>query len=266
MSFSKKNYGNSRNSGRKGSKNGGDNEENPENSREEKLANLHDFPEDESQEITLVEILRRPRSCYRIYFGAHYLTVHESTMVRYGMTKGSFFNKEEVHEIVRDNQRQLAYTQALNYLSFQARTSGEIEKKLLEKEIDPEAAAETVRRLQEEKLIDDASYAQEWAKQRVTGRKKGKRLVQEELKRKGVDKELITEALDALGDEDELRSAEELAAKKWRTTKGELWDRKRKTAAFIMRRGFSSEIARKALDRVLSQENEDADELGNEFD
>ncbi|OWR27911.1 RecX family transcriptional regulator [Saccharibacillus sp. O23] len=266
MPFGNKNYGGYRNGGRKNSNKNGENEETRESAREEKLANLHDFPEDEPQEVTLVELLRRPRSCYRIYFGPHYITVHESTMIRYGMTKGSFFGKEEVHEIVRDNERQIAYTQALNYLGFQARTSGEIEKKLLEKEIDPEAAAETVRRLEEEKLIDDASYAQEWAKQRVTGRKKGKVLVKQELRRKGIDQELIEEALDALGDEDELRSAEELAAKKWRTTKGELWDRKRKTAAFIMRRGFSSDIARKALDRVLSQENEDADELGNEFD
>ncbi|OWA33828.1 RecX family transcriptional regulator [Saccharibacillus sp. O16] len=266
MPFGKNRFGSYSKGGRKGSKREEANHESQEHEPEEKLAHLHDFPEEEPQEVTLVELLRRPRNCYRIYFGPHYVTVHESTMIRYGMTKGSFFSKENVFEIIRDNERQIAYAQALNYLSFQARTSGEIEKKLLEKEIDPEAAAETVRRLEEERLIDDASYAQEWAKQRVTGRKKGKVLVKQELRRKGIDQELIEEALDALGDEDELNSAVELAAKKWRTTKGELWERKRKTAAFLMRRGFSSDIARKALDRVLQQEGEDAEGLGNEFD
>ncbi|NGZ75438.1 regulatory protein RecX [Saccharibacillus alkalitolerans] len=266
MNYGKKTYGSYRNSRRQREEEGENGEEKREQSREERLNHLIDFPEDETQEVTLVEQLRRPRNSYRIYFGPHYVTVHESTMIRYGMTKGSFFDKKEVLEIVRDNERQIAYVQALNYLSFKPRTSGEIEQKLIEKEIDPEAAADTIRRLEEEKLIDDASYAQEWAQQRVTGRKKGKVLVKQELRRKGIDPELIDDALEALGDDDELRSAEDLAAKKWRTTKGDLWDRKRKTADFIMRRGFSSEIARKALDRVLSREGEDAEGLGTEFD
>ncbi len=268
MSFGRKPYGSNRNANRRGNSGDGDGDGESKNERsyEERLNNLGDFPEEETQEVTLVELLRRPRQSYRIYFGPHYITVHESTMVRYGMTKGSFFDKEAVDNIVRDNERQIAYAHAINFLSFKARTSGEIEQKLLEKEIDPEAAADTVHRLQEENLIDDASYAQEWAQQRVTGRKKGKVLVKQELKRKGIDQELIDDALDALGEDDELRSAEELAIKKWRTTKGDLWDRKRKTAAFIMRRGFSSDIARRALDLALSREGEDAEELGTEFD
>ncbi|WP_172252907.1 regulatory protein RecX [Saccharibacillus deserti] len=265
MSFGKKKFGSYRSSSR-GSKSEAEGEEKQETFQAETLHSLDDFPQDEAQQVTLVELLRRPRSSYRIYFGPHYITVHESTMVRYGMTKGSFFNKEEVDEIVNANERQIAYAQAINYLSFRSRTSGEIEQKLLEKELDPDAIADTVQRLQEENLIDDAAYAQEWAQQRVTGRKKGKVLVKQELKRKGVDAELIDDALDALGEDDEMRSAEELAAKKWRTTKGDLWDRKRKTAAFIMRRGFSSDIARRALDRVLSREGEDAEALGTEFD
>lgn len=243
-----------------------DDDENKKARREERLNHYSDFPEDESQEITLVELLRRPVNSYRIYFGAHYVTVHESTMIRYGMTKGSFFNKTTVQEIVQDNERQVAYSQAINYLSFKARTSGEIEQKLLEKELDPEAVAATVKRLIDEKLIDDAFYAQEWTRQRINGKKNGKAVVKQELRRKGIDPELIDDALEAMGDDAELRSAEELAAKKWRTTKGELWDRKRKTAAFIMRRGFSSDIARKALDHVLSGEGEDSEGLGSEFD
>lgn len=255
MSFGKRSFGNRRK-----------NEEREEGTREDRLNNLNDFPEEEAQEVTLVELLRRPVNSYRIYFGPNHITVHESTMIRYGMTKGSFFNKNTVNDIVSDNDRQVAYSHAINYLSFKARTSGEIEEKLLEKEIDPQTVEETVKRLVEENLIDDASYAQEWTRQRITGRKKGKVLVKQELRRKGIDSELIDDALDAMGEDDELRSAEELAAKKWPTTKGELWDRKRKTATFIMRRGFSSGIARKALDRVLEREGEDAEGLGTEFD
>ncbi|MEJ8302607.1 regulatory protein RecX [Saccharibacillus sacchari] len=263
MSFGKGSYG-SRRSRKEG--HDSNDEENKKERREAHLHQIDDFPENEAQEITLVELVRRPVNSYRIYWGPNYATVHESTMIRYGMTKGSFFNKHAVEEIVRDNERQVAYAQAINFLSFKARTSGEIEQKLLEKELDPEAVAETVKRLVEEKLIDDAFYAQEWTKQRIAGKKKGKVVVKQELRRKGVDPELIDEALESMGDEDELRSAEELAAKKWRTTKGESWERKRKTAAFVMRRGFSSDIVRKALDNVLSREGEDSEGLGTEFD
>ncbi|MDO3410633.1 RecX family transcriptional regulator [Saccharibacillus sp. CPCC 101409] len=224
------------------------------------------LPDGEPQEITAVELLQRPRGRYRIYFGDPFVTVHESTMVRYGMTKGSFFNKTSLREIISDNERQIAYAEALNYLSFRPRTSGEVEKRLLEKEIDPHAAAAVVQRLASENLIDDQLYAKEWARQRVTNRKKGKVWVRQELKQKGIDQELIQEALDEVGDEDELSSAVDTASKKWRTTKGEVWERKRKTLAFLMRRGFSSDISRKALEAVLQSDGADADDLGTEFD
>lgn len=218
---------------------------------------LDGFPDEGEVEITAVTPLRKPRHHYKLTFGELNLMVHEDVMIKYRLLKGMSFSKEELENIVIANERQTAYAEALNYLSRKARTRTEIARKLKEKEIHPEIIETTLVRLQQEKLIDDELYAQQWAKQRVNSQKKGKVLIRQELRQKGVNKENIEQALEEIDPNDEIASATILAEKKWKSTSGEVFDKKRKTMAFLMRRGYSSDIVRKALDAVQQKPEDD---------
>ncbi|WP_410769181.1 regulatory protein RecX [Fontibacillus sp. BL9] len=212
------------------------------------------FPEGIDLTITSVLLLKRPKFRYRISFGSYSLEVHEDVMIKYRMIKGAAFTKNELEEIVLADERQQAYADALHYLSRKPRTAFEITMRLGEKGWSEEAAAEVVRRLTAEGLVNDAAYAQEWAGQRVRGRGKGKLWVRHELRQKGVSKPLIEEALQTVSEDDEFESALELASKKWRSTSGEPADRKRKTGAFLMRRGFSGSLVSRVI-RELGKED-----------
>ncbi|WP_019640232.1 regulatory protein RecX [Paenibacillus fonticola] len=216
-----------------------------------------DFPEEGELEITKVEALRRPKFRYRIYFGPYAIEVHEDVMIKYRMIKGTAFSKADLEEIIAADERQRSYGDALAYLSRKPRTAYEICLRLDEKGWSEGTASDVIRRLTQEGLVDDAAYAQEWVRQRVGSHGKGKLWVRHELQQKGIAKPLIEEALNEVSEEDEYDSAFQLGLKKWKSTKGELMERKRKTGAFLMRRGYPGGLVAKVIRELVRQDGQE---------
>ncbi|WP_110945232.1 regulatory protein RecX [Paenibacillus phocaensis] len=225
-----------------------------EPSQTEETSGLDAFPEDTELEITSVLMLKRPKHRYRISFGAYSLEVHEDVMIKYRMIKGAVFTKVELEEIVSADERQQSYADALKYLSLKPRTQFEIAHRLGEKGWSEETIQDVLARLQSEGYVDDAAYAQEWASQRVKLRGKGKLWVKHELRQKGVSKSHIEDALGEVSEDDEFQSALQLGLKKWQGTTGEPLDRKRKTGAFLQRRGFSGGVVSRVMRELGSRE------------
>lgn len=77
-------------------------------------------------------------------------------------------------------------SRALRLLDHRARSKQELRDRLLEAEF-PQASVDTViADLVENGLIDDRRFAEEWVRQRRTRRGKSRRVLREELRRKGV--------------------------------------------------------------------------------
>lgn len=227
---------------------------NPE-PEEQDVQILADFPEDEELVITRVERLKKSNYRYIIHFGAYNITVHEDVMIKYRMITGSSFEKADLEDIVAADERQRAYVEGLRYLERKPRTAQEMARRLREKEIGETVIAEVLVRLQEERLLDDPLYAKQWAEQRITNQRKGKMWIRQELREKGIDKSLITEALDQITPEQELESALQTGRKKWNMIRGDVNDKRRKTGAFLMRRGFSGEMVRQVIQTLRGEED-----------
>lgn len=228
--------------------------EGTEASQTEEPSGLDAFPEDTELAITSVMMLKRPKYRYRISFGTYSLEIHEDVMIKYRMIKGAVFTKIDLEEIVAADERQQGYADALKYLSLKPRTTYEIAQRLGEKGWGEETIQDVLARLQSEGYVDDAAYAQEWASQRVKLRGKGKLWVKHELRQKGVSKSYIEEALGEVSEDDEFESALQLGLKKWRGTTGEPLDRKRKTGAFLQRRGFSGSVVSRVMRELGNRE------------
>lgn len=206
-------------------------------------------------------MLKKPKYRYRISFGPYEMSVHEDVMIKYRMMKGSIFRKEELEEIIIADERQRAYVEALRFLERKPRTAKEVTVRLQEKGMTAEGTGHALERLRQEGLVDDTLYARQWAQQRITGQKKGRMWVRQELRQKGIESDLIAEALDEVDHETELESCYVIGKKKWRQGGGEVLDRKRKTGAFLMRRGFTGEQVRQVLNRLVRENGEDSEML-----
>lgn len=146
----------------------------------------------------------------------------------------------------------LAY--ALYLLGRRGRTTRELRDKLSEKKYEPEEIAETIRRLAEMGLLNDATFAENYARDKVAIYRRGRYRIGLDLLRKGVKKEDIDNALATIEDDDEMAAAQSLAAARLKN-----WDaleplkRRARLLSLLQRRGFSAKVVRAVIEKLLEK-------------
>ena len=148
------------------------------------------------------------------------------------------------------------YDRALNMLAAQARSQRDLRRRLIQKG-EPEARVDAaIERLAAAGLVNDDSFARQFARSRVLGRGASRRRVREELFRRGVAGSAADEAIDEVYDDEQVDegSLVEAAARKKLRTLGSVdhATRKRRLYAFLARRGYDGEAIRSALAKVLT--------------
>jgi regulatory protein len=146
------------------------------------------------------------------------------------------------------------YDQALRLLEFRARSVRELRRKLLQKGQAPADVEITITKLLDQKLLDDADFAREFARTKVLGAGSSRRRIVQELTRKGVARDVADEAVEGLQERegiDPSTAIHRVAEKKWKSlAKLDAFTRKRRLYAFLARRGFNPDEIRVALDAL----------------
>lgn len=145
------------------------------------------------------------------------------------------------------------FNHSLRFLSYRPRSEKEVRDNLLKKKIDTVTLEKVIARLHVHAFLDDEAFAKWWFERRSGSQPKGVRVIQMELRQKGIDKEIIerilgneehkTEARDAL-----IRLIKKLIAKNTGLAQKEL---RQKVGMYVMRRGYDYEMAKHAIDEVL---------------
>ena len=156
------------------------------------------------------------------------------------------------------------YDRALNLLAFRARSARELQRRLTMKGESRERAERVVAKLRDIGLINDADFARQVVRSKVSAGA-SKRRVQQELFKRGVARDVADEAVsEVLEDEsvDEVAVAERVARKRLPSlASADAITQRRRLYAFLARRGHESETIRKVMDRVLVHSSDDnADE------
>jgi regulatory protein len=177
-----------------------------------------------------------------------------------GLTPGMDLTVEAESELLARDAVARARAAALNYLSAQARTATELRRSLRRRGFEEQVADEVVAWAEERRYIDDAEYARSYVRARFGGRGHGPARLRQELARRGVGREAVTEAIDEmLAEADIAEAAVDVARPRWRALAGETDPRRRrqKTLEFLVRRGFDYDDAREAVIRVAGEDGAD---------
>ena len=146
----------------------------------------------------------------------------------------------------------------LRKLSAQARTRAELERALKSKAVPAEAAETVLDRMGEVGLVDDAAFARDWVASRQQRRHLSRTALRRELQTKGVDREVIDEALSDVEGADEHRAALDLAQRRAGTMVTLPREAAyRRLGGMLARRGFSSSVTTRVLAEVLGDWPED---------
>lgn len=117
---------------------------------------------------------------------------------------GQVVSEEKIADLVRQDKREKAFQTALNFIRYQPRTTLEVEKRLEKAECSPEIIPDVIAELIEKNYIDDQDFARQWVESRSASKPRSRFLLALELKKKGINAELIAAALDAIPSEHDL--------------------------------------------------------------
>ncbi|OKH75053.1 recombinase RecX [Mycobacterium sp. SWH-M5] len=168
--------------------------------------------------------------------------------------------REEQAQDPRAREEQ-AKNVCLRLLTVRARTRAELQAQLTKRGYPDDVSARVLDRLTEVGLIDDEDFAEQWVRSRHANAGKGRRALAVELRKKGVDDEVISAALAELDPAAERQRAEELVRDKLRRERldgSPEADVKvtRRLVGMLARRGYNQSMAFDVVSVELANERE----------
>ena len=178
-------------------------------------------------------------------------------VVAAGLRVGDHLPEAELRRMLRQDLDWRARDAALRLLAYRPRSEAELRLRLLRQQFPAEVADACLEGLRAKGLLDDASFAESYARDRIRLNPRGARRVVQELRGRGVDAAVAASVVgDVLREEDvdELDLARQ-AARRWRARAGEEPDRaRRRLTGFLARRGFGGETVRRVVEELCPGE------------
>ncbi len=158
-------------------------------------------------------------------------------------------------KLSRPDDEQAARDTCLRFLSRRARSAGELRERLRTGGFRADVAEGVLSDLQDAGLIDDEEFARSWVAGRKASGGASRRRIAWELRRKGVDRDLVERVLrEEMDDRTELGQAAQLARKKLR---GQRVDGKElsRLRRHLLDRGFGFDTVDRVLQAVAREED-----------
>jgi SOS response regulatory protein OraA/RecX len=150
----------------------------------------------------------------------------------------------------------------LQLLEYGPRTRQELATALAKKGVPDAAADEVLGRFTEVGIIDDALFASLWVTSRHRGKGLAGRALSQELRRKGIDDELVREAVEQLDPDEEAQTARRLVRRKLPSTRGLSAEaRVRRLAGMLARKGYGAGLAFRIVKEELEREGAEVPDL-----
>ena len=181
------------------------------------------------------------------------LRVTEEELLRFSLRAGLELDGQMLEALHASARKSAVRAEAANIIGGRPLSKRELTRRLVRKGADAEDAGAAADWLEDIGAVNDREYAALLVRH-YAGKGYGRARIREEMRRRGVDRELWDEALEELPDQTE--TLDRLIQKKCR---GDLSDRRevRRVSESLMRRGFSWSEVKAALRRYTElQEDE----------
>jgi len=203
--------------------------------------------------------------------GQFLMGVSTLIVLKMGLRLNQELSKEQVHQLEMEEALQKALDRTLNFLASRPHSREEVRRYLRKKETPAELIDPVVERLEQMGLIDDQQFAQFWIESRERFNPKGAQAIKNELRTKGITREVLDEVVTDEGDEElALRAGRKKAQSLARQPGIDFNTFRGKLGPFLQRRGFSyavvKNVARTLWDEVADMVEvvDDDDEGDNE--
>ena len=192
--------------------------------------------------------------------GRFLLGIDAAIVLQMGLQLGQELLPDQLEQLRREEAEQRAVDRALNYLSFRPRSREEVRRYLRRKETPPEIIDAALARLDRLDFVNDHNFAEFWIGTREQFSPRGARALKNELRMKGVDREVVNELVDDEQDgERALRAGRKKAMLLVNIPDMDYATFRNRLGSFLQRRGFGYEVTTRTV-RALWKELGSAEE------
>ena len=160
---------------------------------------------------------------------------------------------EEIEKIVKKAEFQKTLDKLLRFATLRPRSEKEVRDWFRRRKVHESLHKDLFDRLNRLELIDDKKFAEWWVEQRQTFKPKSLRILNNELRIKGIKKDIIEEVLGETKIDEEKIARQLLEKKAYRWKNLPARELKQKAYEYLVRKGFSWEIISKVVDRTDSE-------------
>jgi len=190
--------------------------------------------------------------------GAFAMGLPLNAVADFGLRVGKTLTPAQIEELKELDDTAKATDSAIRLLTSRPRSVREIRDRLKRKQFDDETIDRVITRLRDWRYIDDEAFARYWVENRESNRPRGRRLLEHELRLKGVDRDTVAEAIDD-AEIDERTGALEIGRAKLRSYRNEEGSvARRRLGAFLARRGYGYEVVKSVLDELFGERDGDS--------
>jgi regulatory protein len=131
----------------------------------------------------------------------------------------------------------------VNYCVYQDRCHAEVEQKMREFVLIPEAKEEILLYLMKENYLNEERFTRSYIRGKFYIKHWGKTKIKMHLKQKGITEKLITKSFDEIDEEDYVKTIQRLYENYESKLKGlQAYQKKSKTIKYLLSRGFEYEV------------------------
>lgn len=178
-------------------------------------------------------------------------------MLESGLAKGEVLDQDRIDDILARDAIDRAVSTAMRALEQRMQTGRELRTRLLRKGFEPETIDSAIARLTDYGYLNDERFAELWIENRLAHRPRGKRMLEQELRQKGIDRQIVDETVAGM-EIDDRAAALELARKRLKSVQGLPPDEQnKKLTGILVRRGFDFGVIRTTLETVFEEPFDD---------
>ena len=169
---------------------------------------------------------------------------------------GRQITQAELEQLDKRDEIHRGRERVLRLLARRPYSSAEISRYLRRHQYDDEVIKNIIDDLTDVKLIDDDAFATYWVEQRETFRPRSRLALLQELGQKGIERDIVTEALSDLDEAEAARRVAQKQAGRWRGLPEPDW--RTRMTRYLLRHGYPYDLVKDVVTELwLALENEE---------
>lgn len=203
------------------------------------------------KKITALKVQKKNRNRVNIYLDGEF-AFGLSRIVAGWLHVGQELTTEKIAELQKEDEQEIAYQRAIRFSNYRMRSNSEIHNYLEQKGTSETTIENVLNRLNDNGFTNDEQFASMWVENRNEFRPRSHRMLFVELRKKGIQPEVINQVLeDTLPDDELALMAAQKQERKYRNLD---WnDFRRRMSSYLSRRGFTYVLVNSVVNQVWEE-------------